>query len=133
MCSESYSKPAETCRLCCLEESDEVLLKAVSVTDFKNMFQRTCKDTRLTLTDTVQLSFLSPTLEMVLFTETISEVTTQRSYEKWVYQIKNIEKWLYQLKIWHSSFMAKQLSAVFCLLEKPETLWWKIPSKILLF
>ena len=82
VCSEPYSKPAETCRLYCLEERDEVLLKAVSVTDFKNMFQRTCKDTRLTLTDTVQLSFLSPTLEMVLFTETISEVTTQRSYEK---------------------------------------------------
>ena len=81
-CSEPYSKPAETCWLCCLEERPEGLLKAVSVTDFKNVFQGTYKDTRLLLIDTVQLSFLSPTLKMVLFTEAISEATTQRSYEK---------------------------------------------------
>ena len=82
VCSEPCSKPAGTCWLCCLKERPEVLLKAVSVTDFKNMFQGTYRDTRLTLTDTVQLSFLSPTLNVVLFTEAISEATTQRSYEK---------------------------------------------------
>ena len=113
-CSEPYSKPAETCWLYCLEERPEVLLKAVSVTDFNNMFQGTYKDTQLTLIDTVQLSFLSPNLKMVLFTEAISEATTQRSCEK---TFGN-----FQLKIRHSSFIAKQLSVVFCLLEKPEIL-----------
>ena len=35
-----------------LEERHEVLLKPDSVADFKNMFQGTYKDTRLTLTET---------------------------------------------------------------------------------
>ena len=81
MCSEPCSKPAETCCLCYLEERPQVLLKADSVTDFKNMFQGTFKDTRLTLTETVLLSFLSPTLNMVLFDEALSELT-QVTYEK---------------------------------------------------
>ena len=85
MCFEPCSKPAETCCLCCLEERPEVLLKADSITDFKNMFQVIYKDTRLTLTETVLLSFLSPTLTMVLFAETLSEVTTQGTYEKLLY------------------------------------------------
>ena len=51
----------------------EVLLKADSVTDFKNMFQGTYKDTWLTLTETVLLSILSPTLKMVLFAEAFLE------------------------------------------------------------
>ena len=63
--------------MCCLEERHEVLLKADSVADFRNMFQGTYKDTRLTLTETVLLSFLSPTLNMVLFAEALSEATTQ--------------------------------------------------------
>ena len=45
------------------------------------MFQGTYKNTQLTLTETV-LSFLSPTLNMVLFAEALSEVTTQGTYEK---------------------------------------------------
>ena len=63
--------------MCCLEEMHEVLPKADSVADFRNMFQGTYKDTRLTLTETVLLSFLSPTLNMVLFVEALSEATTQ--------------------------------------------------------
>ena len=82
MCSEPCSKPAETCCLSCLEERPEVLLKADSVTDFKNMFEGIYKDTRLTLTETVLFSFLSPTLNMVLFAETLPEATTKESYEK---------------------------------------------------
>ena len=39
----------------CLEERHEVLLKADSVADFKNMFQDAYIDTRLTLTETVNL------------------------------------------------------------------------------
>ena len=46
------------------------------------MFQGTYKDTRLTLTETILLSLLSPTLNMVLFAEALSEETTQESYEK---------------------------------------------------
>ena len=46
------------------------------------MFQGTYKDTRLTLTETVRLSFLSPTLNMVLFAEGLSEATTHGSYDK---------------------------------------------------
>ena len=46
------------------------------------MFQGTYKDARLTLTETVLLSFLPPTLNMVLYAEALSEATTQRSYEK---------------------------------------------------
>ena len=46
------------------------------------MFQDTYKDTRLTLNETVLLSFLSPTLSMVSFAEALSEVTTQGIYEK---------------------------------------------------
>ena len=72
----------ETCWLCCLEERPEVLLKANSVTDFKNMFQGTYKDTWLTLTETVLLSFLPLTLNMVLLAEALLEATTQGIYEK---------------------------------------------------
>ena len=82
MCFEPCSKPTDTCCLCCLEERPEVLLKADSITDFKNMLQGTYKDTRLTLTETVLLSFLSPTLNMVLFAEALLEATTQGIYEK---------------------------------------------------
>ena len=82
MCFEPCSKPAETCCLCCLEERPEVLLKADSITDFKNMFQGIYKDTRLTLTETVLLSFLWPTLNMVLFAEALLEATTQGVYQK---------------------------------------------------
>ena len=46
------------------------------------MFQSSYKDTRLTLTETVLLSFLSPTLNMVLFSEALSEATTQVIIEK---------------------------------------------------
>ena len=46
------------------------------------MLQGTYKDTRLTLTETVLLSFLSPTLNMVLFAEALLEATTQGIYEK---------------------------------------------------
>ena len=82
MCFEPCSKPAETCCLCCLEERPEVLLKADSVTYFKNMFQGTYKGTRLTLTETVLLTFLSPTLNMILFAEALLEATTQGIYGK---------------------------------------------------
>ena len=68
MCSEPCSKPAETCYLYCLQERPEALLNADSVTDFKNMFQVTYKDSQLTLTETILLPFLSPTLDMILFT-----------------------------------------------------------------
>ena len=71
-CSESWSNPAETCCLCCLEERPEALLKADSITDFKNMFQVIYIDTRLTLTGTVLLSLLSQTLNMVFFAKAIS-------------------------------------------------------------
>ena len=46
------------------------------------MFQGTYKDTRLRLTETALLSLLSPTLNMVLFAEALSEATTQGIYEK---------------------------------------------------
>ena len=82
MCLDPCSKPAETCCLCCLEERPGVLLKVCSVTYFKNMFQGNYKDTRLTLTETVLLSFLWPTLNMVLFAEALLEGTTQGIYEK---------------------------------------------------
>ena len=82
MCFKPCSKPVETWCLCCLEERPEVLLKANSVTDFKNIFQVTYKDTRLTLTETVLLSILSPTLKIVLFAEALLEVITRRIYEK---------------------------------------------------
>ena len=56
-----------------------VLLKADSVTDLKTMFQGTYKDTRLTLTETVLFYFLNitPTLNMVLFGETLAKATTR--------------------------------------------------------
>ena len=82
MCFEPCSKPAETCCLCCLEERPEVLLKADPVTDFKNMLQDIYKDTRLSLTETVLLPFLSPTLNMVLFAEALLKAATQGIYEK---------------------------------------------------
>ena len=82
MCFEPCGKPAETRCLCCLEERPEVLLKADSVTDFKNMFQGTYKETRLTLTETVLLSSLWPTLNMVLFAKALLKGTTQGIYEK---------------------------------------------------
>ena len=68
--------------MCSSEEGHEVLLKADFVEGFKNMFQGTYKDTRLTLTETVLISFLSPTLNMVLFAEALLEATTQGIYEK---------------------------------------------------
>ena len=74
--------PQKPSCLCCLEERPEVLLKVDSVTDFKNMFQGNYKDTRLTLTETVLLSFLWPTLNMVFFAEALLEGTTQGIYEK---------------------------------------------------
>ena len=46
------------------------------------MFQGIYKDTRLTLTETVLPSILSPTLNMVLFAEAILEATIQGIYEK---------------------------------------------------
>ena len=82
MCSEPCSKPTETYCLRCLEERPQVLPKPDSITDFKNMFQGTYKDTQLTLTETVPLSFLLPTLNMVLFAEALSEATTQATYKK---------------------------------------------------
>ena len=82
MCFEPCSKHAETCCLCCVEERPEILLKADSVIDFKNMFQGTYKETRLTLTETVLLSSLWPTLNMVLFAEALLKETTQGIYEK---------------------------------------------------
>ena len=68
--------------MCSSEERHEVLLKADFAEGFKNMFQGTYKDTRLTLTETVLISFLSPTLNMVLFAEALLEATTQGIYEK---------------------------------------------------
>ena len=71
---EPFIKLAEICGLCCLEEGPELLLKADSVTDVKKIFQGSYKDTRLTLIETVLLSFLSRTLNMVSFAESLSEV-----------------------------------------------------------
>ena len=104
MYSELCSKPSETCCLCCFE----VLLKADSVTDLKTMFQGTYKDTRLTLTETVLLYFLLPTLTMVLFGETLSKATTRGVMKN------NPTKCFgnFQVKIWHRSFIAKQLSTI---------------------
>ena len=68
--------------MCWLEERYEVLLTADSIANFKKMFQGTYKDTQLTLFETVLLSFLSPTLNMVLFAEALLEATTQEIYEK---------------------------------------------------
>ena len=55
------------------------------VTDFKNMFQATHKDTQLTLTETVLLSFLSPTLNKLLFAEAFSKATIQGNSGKYLY------------------------------------------------
>ena len=49
------------------------------------MSQGIYKDTRLTLTETALLSFLWPTLNMVLFTEALLEGTTQGIYERVFY------------------------------------------------
>ena len=68
--------------MCWLEERYEVLLTADSVANFKKMSQGTYKDTRLTLFETVLLSFLSPILNMVLYAEALLEATTQGIYEK---------------------------------------------------
>ena len=77
------------------------------------------KDTRLTLTETFLLSFLSPTLNMVLFAEALLEAITQGIYDKIT---------LLKVKTWHSSFIEEQLSTVSCLWEKPETLRRKASS-----
>ena len=45
------------------------------------MLQATYEDTQLTLTETVLLSFLSLTLNMVLIAEALSEATILGSYE----------------------------------------------------
>ena len=63
-------------------ERPEVLLKADSVTDFKNMFQGVWKYIQKALSKTVLLSFLSQTFNMVLFTDAFLEAITQGSYEK---------------------------------------------------
>ena len=107
VCSKTCSKPTEICCLCCLEEIPEVLLKPDSVADFKNIFQSTYQDTQLTLTETVLLSFLSPTLNMVSFAEGLSEATTHKNNSTKTFGI-------FQVKIWQSSFVEKQLSTVFC-------------------
>ena len=96
----------------CLEERHDVLLKVDSVADFKNIFQGTYKDIRSTLTETVLTSFLLSTLNIFLFAEALSEATTQGIYEKQLYY-KTFG--IFQVKIWHDSFIAKQLSAVSCL------------------
>ena len=95
---------------CYLEENHEVLLKADSVADFKNMFQGTYKATQLTLTETVLLSFLSPTLKKVLSTFRSNHLSG--FMEKQLYQ-KNL--WEFSSKKMAHSFIAKQLSTVFCL------------------
>ena len=90
--------------MCYLEENHEVLLKADSVADFKNMFQGTYKATQLTLTETVLLSFLSPTLKMVLSTfrsNHLSGFMEKQLYHK--------AFGIFQVKKWHSFFIAKQL------------------------
>ena len=46
------------------------------------MFQGTYKDSRLTLTETVLLSFLLPTLNLVLLAEALLKATTQGIHEK---------------------------------------------------
>ena len=51
-----------------LEERHEVLLKPDSVADFKNMFQGTYKDTRLTLTET---EFSSKNVAQFLHNKTV--------------------------------------------------------------
>ena len=96
--------------MCYLEEKHEVLLKADSVADFKNMFQGTYKGTQLTLTETVLLSFLSPTLNMVLSTFRSNHLSG--FMEKQLYH-KTFGT--FQVKKWHSFFIAKQLSTAFCL------------------
>ena len=63
-------------------ERPEVLLKVDSIRDFKKMFQGTYKDTRSTLTETVLLSFLWPTLNMVLFAEALLEEPPRRFMKK---------------------------------------------------
>ena len=50
VCSEPYSKSAQTFGLCRLYERPESLLKTDSITAFKNIFQATYKDTRTILT-----------------------------------------------------------------------------------
>ena len=82
MCSEPCSKPAGTCCPCCLQERPEALLKADSFTDFESLFEGNYKDSRLTLTETVQLSFLSLTLSKVLFAKALLEAATQVNFEK---------------------------------------------------
>ena len=98
VCSKTCSKPTEICYLCYLEEIPEVLLKPDSVTDFKNIFQSTYQDTQLTLTETILLSFLSPTLNMVSFAEALSEATTHKNNSTKTFGI-------FQVKIWQSSFV----------------------------
>ena len=107
VCSKTCSKPTEICCLCYLEEIPEVLLKPDSVTDFKDIFQSTYQDTQLTLTETILLSFLSPTLNMVSFAEALSEVTTHKNNSTKTFAI-------FQVKIGQSSFVEKHLSTVFC-------------------
>ena len=82
MCFEPCGKTVEICCLFHLQRRPETLLKADFVTDIENMFQGTYKDTLLTLTETVLLSFLSATLNTVLFAESLSEATTQGNYGK---------------------------------------------------
>ena len=88
MSFEPCGKPAETCCLCCLLERPEVLLKADSVTDFRNTFQGTYKDTRLTLTETVLLSFPWPTLNIVLFAEALLEGKNNYTKTFGIFQFK---------------------------------------------
>ena len=57
---------------------------------------------------------------MFLFAEALSEAANQGIYEKTAVYYKTFG--IFQVKIWHSSFIAEQLSTVFCLKEKPETL-----------
>ena len=82
VCSRPCSKPAETYSLCCLQRSPEVLLKADFVTDFVFMFQATYKYTRLTLIETVLLSFFVQAWNTFLFAEVLSKATTQTNSEK---------------------------------------------------
>ena len=46
------------------------------------MFEDNYKDSRLTLTETVLLSFLSLTLSKVLFAKALLEAATQVNFEK---------------------------------------------------
>ena len=109
-CSEPWGKPAETCFLCCLEERPEALLKADSIIDFKNMFQGIYTDTRLTLTETVLLSFVADIEHGLLCKSNFTQKQLPRKDMK-NKSVRNF--WNYQAKMWHSSFIAKQLSAVF--------------------